>query len=238
MSLLSSLICLRDKHLHLCKLTKKVGEYLVHPSHKHNNLAVLEHMYSLAVQDRERGSEVSIKMYEDMYEDDVLFAQGLDKLSQLVRADIKRLAERNDPTRKYAFITVGWNEQVVTARKMLAASQNILKLKYFKTAYMVLEKHRENGVHHHTHYLVEFDDKYPVSKVLGWVYQTRGVKELCLNKNFIDYLGPQNGKKSFQTYEKYFEYISGNKKVDKMSYVALDDEWRSQNGIEKRYEKL
>jgi len=137
----------------------------------------------------------------------------------------------------YAMITVGWNEQTVTPQKMLIASQNILNLKYFKTAYMVLEKHRENGIHHHTHYLVEFGEKYPVSKVLGWIHQTRGVKQLCLNKNFIDYLGPQNGKKPYQPYLSYVKYINGDKQEAKLKYCALDKKWRSANGILDLYSK-
>ena len=137
----------------------------------------------------------------------------------------------------YAMITVGWNEQTITPQKMLSASQNILNLKYFKTAFMVLEKYRENGIHHHTHYLVEFEEKYPVSKVLGWIYQTRGVKELCLNKNFIDYLGPQNGKKPYQTYPDYFKYINGDKQQAKLKYCEDDKIWRAANGILDLYTK-
>ena len=137
----------------------------------------------------------------------------------------------------YAMITVGWNEQTITPQKMLNVSQNILNLKYFKTAYMVLEKHRENGIHHHTHYLVEFGEKFPVSKVVGWIFQTRGVKELCLNKNFIDYLGPQNGKKPYQPYEAYFKYIHGDKQEKKLKYCALDKVWRKEKGILDIYSK-
>lgn len=137
----------------------------------------------------------------------------------------------------YAMITIGWNEQTVTPQKMLRVSQNVLNLKYFKTAYMVLEKHRENGIHHHTHYLVEFGEKFPVSKLVGWVYQTRGVKELCLNKNFVDYLGPQNGKKPYQTYQDYFKYIHGDKQEKKLKYCALDKVWRKDNGILDIYSK-
>jgi len=78
---------------------------------------------------------------------------------------------------------------------------------------------------------VEFGEKYPVSKVVGWIHQNRGVKELCLNKSFIDYLGPQNGKKPYQTYELYFNYINGIKKEAKLKYVELDKVWRIKEGI-------
>lgn len=150
-------------------------------------------------------------------------------LSDMLLDFNKLNANGNQPM--YAFITVGWNEQTITPQKMLNVSQNILNLKYFKTAIMVLEKHRENGIHHHTHYLVEFVEKYPVSKVLGWIFQTRGVKELCLNKNFIDYLGPQNGKKPYQLYLDYLKYINGDKQDKKLQFCALDKTWRADNGI-------
>jgi len=151
-----------------------------------------------------------------------------------VVSEFKRLNTKKTES-MYAFITVGWNEQTITPQKMLTTSHNILNLKYFTTAYMVLEKHRENGIHHHTHYLVEFCEKFPVSKILGWIYQTRGVKDLCLNKNFIDYLGPQNGKKPYQTYQQYFEYIHGNKQEKKLPFIELDKKWRAENKIEDIY---
>lgn len=152
--------------------------------------------------------------------------------------DFKKINSNTDDSKHlYAMITVGWNEQTITPTKMLSVSQNILNLKYFKTAFMVLEKHRENGIHHHTHYLVEFVEKYPVSKVLGWIYQTRGVKQMCLNKNFIDYLGPQNGKKPYQTYADYFKYINGDKQESKLKYCEDDKIWRKANGILDLYSK-
>jgi len=156
-------------------------------------------------------------------------------LSDMLLQFMKVNSSGNQPL--YAMITVGWNEQTITAQKMLNVSQRILNLKYFKTAYMVLEKHRENGIHHHTHYLVEFSEKYPVSKVVGWIYQTRGVKEHCLNKAFIDYLGPQNGKKPYQPYEAYLKYINGDKQEKKLKYCALDKLWRKDNGILDIYNK-
>jgi len=216
-------------------MSKKVGDVTYYGNATH--LECLTNHYDDVRSRISNGSINSVPLIlKDMYRDDLLLFKGLDKITLSIKADLKSL-ESNDCQRMYAFITVGWNEQMVTPQKMLTVSQNILALKYFKTAYMVLEKHRENGVHHHTHYLVEFEEKIPVSKILGWVYQTKGVKELCLNKNFIDYLGPQNAKKPFQSYEKYFEYINGNKKEDKLKYCLLDAEWRFAFKIEKLYQK-
>lgn len=220
---------LRDKHLNFLSCNKRIADRII-VTGTYLEFYIFE--YNEFIKNYESGRYKFYPTYlHDMYLDDLKLSLSLDKASLGVKADLKTISGNLDTQRKYAMITVGWNEQTITATKMLTLSHNILKLKYFTTAYMVLEKHRENGIHHHTHYLVEFDMKYPVSKILGWIYQTKGVKEHCLNKSFIDYLGPQNGKKPYQTYEKYFEYISGNKKEGKLKYVEDDRKWRDENKI-------
>lgn len=102
----------------------------------------------------------------------------------------------------------------------------------------MLEKHRENGIHHHTHFLVTFHDKVYKSKLIDWIYQCKGVKQVCLNKNFIDILGPVNSKKPYQPYEKYDEYIKGNKKEDKRKYIEMDKKWRNENQVAHIFRKL
>lgn len=135
----------------------------------------------------------------------------------------------------WAFITIGWNEQTITPKKMLAASLKISKLKYFNYCDFVLEKHRKNGIHHHTHFLVKFTEKFPPSKIIGWIYKTAGVAEICSDQNFIDYIGPQKAKKGFQSWDVYYEYVRGNKKADKLSFVALDSVWREKEGLSGLY---
>jgi len=198
--------------------------------HKHDKDHIMEIHYAL----HERRMEMGHHRAEYLEFCCNLRTQFRKNLVADVVLDFKKINTINNQS-MYAMITIGWNEQTITPSKMLTTSQKILNLKYFSTAYMVLEKHRENGIHHHTHYLVEFCEKYPVSKIIGWIYQTRGVKELCLNKNFIDYLGPQNGKKPYQTYQKYFEYIYGNKQEKKLPFVELDKKWRLENKIEDIY---
>jgi len=235
MSLLSQIQMLQDKHLLLLENHKSVGDRI---NVTISNLEIMKSYYTDTISRIQNGNLLFVpRILEDIYRDDLLKSQKLDKISLAISSDIKalRLSQNDQPL--YAFITVGWNEQTVTPKNMLIASQNILNLKYFSTACMVLEKYRENGEHHHTHFLVEFTEKFHVSKLLGWIFQTRGVKAICLKQNFIDYLGPQNGKKPYQTYQVYSDYIRGIKKEAKLKYVALDKIWRAEHKIEDIYIK-
>jgi hypothetical protein len=135
----------------------------------------------------------------------------------------------------WAFITIGWNEQTITPGKMLSASLKVQKLKYFTYCDFVLEKHRENGIHHHTHFLVKFSEKFPPSKIIGWIFNTNGVKEICRELNFIDYLGPQKPKKHYEDFKVYYDYVRGAKKAAKMPFVDQDANWRLSNEIEDLY---
>lgn len=135
----------------------------------------------------------------------------------------------------WAFITIGWNEQTVTPRSMLDVSKRVAELKYFSECKFVLEKHRENGIHHHTHFLVRFNEKYFKSKLIGWMYQVRGLRAICLGKNFIDIKGPLDKKKPYQSYELYNDYVSGIKTEEKNKYIEKDRIWRQQNNIEDIY---
>jgi len=220
---------LRDKHLGLCRMYKSISDYK--PYMKMSNIELLEDYYAGAIL---RWTPSKFKFLEAWYRSDLLMSQKKDTASLALLADIKALSRTDEPM--YAFITIGWNEQTVTPAKMLRVSQNVMALKYFKTVYMVLEKHRENGVHHHTHFLITFEEKFPVSKILNWIYTTKGVKDICLGKNFIDYLGPQQ-KKPYQTYNLYKDYVHGIKKTDKIQYVTKDKEWRKENQINEIYEK-
>lgn len=224
----SELSLLRDKHLLLLEKFPKIG-LAVNVTSTHSD--IMKVLYEESFSRLQDGKNPYIKIMKDYYRDDLMKSQGLDKVSLAIQGDLLALKLSLEDQHHYAFITVGWNEQTITPKKMLSVSTNILNLKYFKSASMVLEKHRENGIHHHTHYLVEFVEKYPMSKVIGWIYQTKGVKELCLNKSFIDYLGPQNRKKPYQTFELYSQYLIGNKKEAKLKYIRMDDLWRNENNI-------
>lgn len=186
--------------------------------------------------------------HDDKKNDDIffykLFCHNLYKGNQIrnLQAEMEKFKKLNEvvdgSTFLWAFITVGWNEQTITPEKMLLVSKRISQLKYFNYCDFVLEKHRENGIHHHTHFLVKFADKFPPSKIIGWIYKTKGVSDICSDQNFVDYLGPQKPKKKFQPFSTYFEYVRGQKRVDKLSYVGLDRDWRDSHHINHLYTHL
>ena len=169
-----------------------------------------------------------------MLKQDIKEQKKIDNLSiklQDLEKQVTSAVETSDE-HLWAFITIGFNEQTITPKKMYDVSDRISKLKYFKTCYYVLEKHRENGIHHHTHFLVQFFKKEYKSKLIDWIYQSKGLKEVCLGKNFIDIKGPLNGKQNYQTYNMYLDYINGNKKDAKLKYVDMDKIWRKENNLD------
>ena len=109
---------------------------------------------------------------------------------------------------------------------MKEVTEKVSKLKYFKSSIFVLEKHRENGIHHHSHILVKMVSPLAKSKVIQYVFQTAGMKAVCLGKNFIDVRG--SGNNSYENYEKY---INGDKKDEKLKYCEMDRKWRLENNL-------
>ena len=195
-------------------------------------LEILNQVYDDQIDYYEKHNRICPSVYQ-FCKDDVKRFYKVDtinvELSELIKASTKQVI---DTRQLWAFITVGFNEQTITPEKMAEVSKRIAHLKYFKSCQYVLEKHRENGTHHHTHFLVTFNEPQYKSKLLGWIYQIKGMKDICLSKNFIDILGPCNPKKQFADYSVYEEYTFGNKKADKLKYVKLDKEWRKNNKIQ------
>lgn len=225
---------LKDKHLQLLDKYPKIASAVNVTS---THVEIMTYLYDDAINKMRLGGISWYKFMNEYYISDLKKSQSLDKVSLSLQQDIKAIRESLDIKHHFAMITIGWNEQTITPQKMLNVSQKVLSLKYFTTAKMVLEKFRQNGIHHHTHFLVEFDSEYPMSKVIGWIYQTRGVKELCLSKSFIDYLGPKNRKKFYASYQQYDNYIRGIKQESKIPYIEQDRLWRLDNSIPDLIEK-
>jgi len=149
--------------------------------------------------------------------------------------ELNKVKINDDGSSNWAFITVGWNEQTVTPVKMQTVSQRIACFKYFSECNYVLEKHRENGEHHHTHFLVRLSAKYSASKLAQDIYKIKGIRDICLKSSFIDIKAPWNKKSQCQPYEVYYDYIRGIKKEAKMQYVKLDRMWRQENSFKDLY---
>lgn len=181
-------------------------------------------------------TELALASADYLLYHDIREQKKLDFISQelkdLENKIVQSITEKQSDEDLWAFITIGFNEQTITNNSMKTVSENVSRLPYFKTCEYVLEKHRENGIHHHTHFLVTFHKKEYKSKLIDWIYQVRGMRAVCLGKNFIDIIGPLNKKKQYQTYDLYHEYILGNKKDAKQSYVLQDRQWRLENNLD------
>lgn len=117
------------------------------------------------------------------------------------------------------FLTVQYDEKIITIEKQKELSLRIYNYKDFKILGAVNEKFRENGITYHTHFCIE--TKLAKSKVIQFVYQ------FC--KNYIVGL-PSVDCRKMETV--HLKYVSGDKKPEKMKNVALDRIWRKENAFE------
>jgi len=131
----------------------------------------------------------------------------------------------------WGFVTIGFNEQTLTIPKILRVCDRIAHHRYVKHCLYVIEKHRENGVHHHAHMLITFKEKYASSIIIQDFYKVAGMREIVTNKAFIDVKSPYKKKCICQPYALYDQYIRGHKKEEKMKYVEMDRQWRNENNI-------
>lgn len=126
------------------------------------------------------------------------------------------------------FITIGFNHQTWTPQTCHQAITDLLTLPLIKTATAVFELHRENGLHPHVHLLITTDKKYPKSRVIDRIYNSKGMKKLIVGKQFVDY-------KMAEAY--HVGYIAGDKKAEKMEYVEKDNNWKIMQGLPYNYIK-
>lgn len=196
-------------------------------SYKHSYLEVMREVYQHSKQSK---NLLAFKFYLD----DKKCLKKTDAAEQLIDKLVQDQISGDD-TSNWAFITVGWNEQTVTPAKMAKVSENISKFKYFSECNYVLEKHRENGLHHHTHFLVRLTAKYSASKLAQDIYKIKGIRDICLKASFIDIKAPWNKKSMCQPHGIYYDYVRGIKKSSKMPYVALDQVWRKENSFKDLY---
>lgn len=173
------------------------------------------------------------KLAYTYYEDDLKRFLKVDRINLIHSEATKRIlkAAPCDESVLWAFITVNFDDTRIDdcqkhVTKMCNIGYKVSHLKYFKSCYYVIERHRDTGIHHHIHFLIKFHKKEFPSKIIGWIFQTDGVQDFCTAKHFIDYLGPANTKKPYQPYDTYIEYVHGNKCEDKMPMIQKDRIWR------------
>lgn len=146
--------------------------------------------------------------------------------SQSRLAEIRRLTNLSESDENWAFITIGYNDQIITPQHMKNISNKVSSLKHWTEFKFVHEKFRESGIHHHTHFLVRTSSKIPKSKIIQYVFQTCDKKQVS-DKRYIDVKTSKDGR-SYKDYEKY---ISGDKQERKLSFCKQDSEWRKINNL-------
>lgn len=151
--------------------------------------------------------------------------------SQLISKEIDKSVNAEVPKEiNRFFVTIGFNHQTWSISKCVKVIENILDMKWVKSAKANFELHRENGEHPHVHFVIETDE--PKSRLLEKMFRPNYVKEVVLNKSFIDC-------KVMAEY--HLKYILLDKTEDKMDYVRKDIEWRKKNKIpdfEKNWENV
>lgn len=138
----------------------------------------------------------------------------------------------------WAFITLNFDDSNnPSIKQILTAVSKTLEKPFFINVIAVVERHRQDGIHLHSHFLVKFPKKISPTRVIDGIYALRSVQAVLREKNFIDYLGPQKPDKYHAPYQVYYDYIHGIKKDEKMPFVEQDRKWREENNIQHLYEK-
>lgn len=144
---------------------------------------------------------------------------------------LKKLEKVKPQDYKWLFITVIYDKDKITDNGVenidliKRLSTKVRDLPHWKSVIgCVNEKHRENGITYHTHYLFE-TDVYK-AKAVQYVYQA--VKKFVIGQASVDVKGPKD-RTAFETYKKY---VAGEKRTEKLPFVKMDEEWRRQNNFE------
>lgn len=159
---------------------------------------------------------------------------GTDAVS-LRLAELEKKA-RPDQGLGFAFITLGYDENTITIPGMKLIQKAIENMGHWKTCVHVHEKHTSRGIHHHTHFVVEFDrnqitpqgkkKSYAKKKIIQYIFQNTHVKKFIKQESFI-----QVDTKDGRTLESRLQYIRGEKCEEKMEYVEQDKKWRLENNL-------
>lgn len=134
----------------------------------------------------------------------------------------------------WIFVTLNFNDtEPITGQKMLYFAQEICKKDWVENATFVLEKHRCQGVHHHVHLLIDLNIHQRKSKTIELIYKIGGLKKYCAGKQYIDVKCAKDALRAPR--DVYENYVSGNKKEEKMFFVEKDRQWRKANNLANMY---
>lgn len=157
------------------------------------------------------------KMAYQFYMADKAWYKHQFELSKCMDKEIEKL----EPTPNGMwFVTIGFNHQTWSVSQCCRAIEKLLAMEWIISAKANFEMFRENGQHPHCHFVIE--TKEPKSRILEKFFRPQYVKNVVLNRNFIDV-------KKCEPF--HLKYILLEKQSDKMIYVEQDKMWRQQNGI-------
>lgn len=166
---------------------------------------------------------------------------NLHEHDRLVKAQRAIAAELQLSKRHYMWVTVSLDETKHPDIHVLhSLAAQFCKSKYILTCKYVHEKHTSrsaNGIHHHTHYLVETTEYVTASKFIESISRnTLFKKYVAQNCIHIQTAFAKNVDKRPPPYEVCMQYLRGEKKPEKMDNVIKDQNWRVKNGMEQMYE--
>lgn len=157
----------------------------------------------------------------------------IDAISLRLKKKISERLNAQKPVKSefgFALITLNYDDTTITIPDIKKIQKQMCALPHWTDIRYVHEKHRETGIHHHTHYLVQFDlndgKNYAKSKLIQYVYGMKDIKKYIKEKNFIDVK-----TKDGTPYEAFQKYIDGDKRPSKMPFVELDKKWRLENNL-------
>lgn len=195
--------------------------------HRYNQMLAL---YCFFEENNKDDYDFLVKWAEYSLKSDIVRFTRRDAISTYIDGLVSQTKRTSSDPDKWFFITVGWLDSI-RLTEMKTLSKKVKELKYWDKVYAVNEKHRENGIHYHTHFLVHTE--LPKSKIFQYIKQVSGMRYVIANyqsktPSSIDII--KKGEKA--PYEVYFNYVHGIKKPEKMPFVEKDKIWRDENKFE------
>lgn len=192
-------------------------------------LVVMNMIYHHIENHRERPIEEKIIIATALFETDIKIIEQLEEAQKRIDQRVQRVCSLVISEPQWYFITLGWNDEVITPKQMKSMTEKVTSLKYFKETIIAHEKHRENGIHHHTHILAYMAQPLAKTKLIQYIWAIAGIKKLIRCKEGVDVIGQKS--KNGAPLATYQKYIVGDKKEAKMKYVEMDRIWRIKENL-------
>jgi len=226
--------------------TQQLIDYVTYYRDKHVEFVKLKGVTSVEFPDRAEYLQIKYLCYDIIITHPTVDEQTKMKLARMeynsevgrwsrmqqIREEINRdLVSKNLDQMKWYFITVGYDDQLITDRKINELTKKLTEKPFFTEVRYVNEKYRRGDdgqiyVHHHLHLLVI--SELPKSKIIQYIYGT--VKLSVKGQQAVD-VKSYKQKDVKQTYAGYLKYINGEKTEKKMECVEMDRKWRIENNI-------